>query len=186
MVQINSKTLEKQLKGRDIVLFVLSNADYSEKVTELARIVSERNQRVCYVSANKPAKALIKLFGGKRINAKKFWFIDCISRSSFGEGNANKGQNESVILYTSSPGNLTELSINITGALTNGATGVFVDALSTFLIYEEGTVVIRFAHNVISRLREYECKGYFVVLKNDISSSLLDDLSMFVDGVVEV
>lgn len=183
----NAKKIRAQVNGKSVVLFLMSKADYSNKIIELAGIVASENKSTCYVSVNKPASVLIKALGEANIDTKKFWFIDCISHSAFGEGNeTKKGQKDSLILYVSSPRNLTELSIDISGAVGNGMKSIFVDALSTFLIYEDGLVVIRFAHNVIAKLREYDCRGYFVVLKNDISSALLDDLSMFVDEVVEV
>ena len=186
MGTINPKKLESQLKGKDIVLLVLSKAEYSDSVLGLASAISKKTPGICYVSANKPANALIKLFETGKITTKKFQFIDCASSSSAASKGSSKDSRD--ITYVSSPRNLTELSIAISRAIgkCNASDAIFVDALTTFLIYNDGLTVVRFAHNLISTLREKEKKGYFIALRNDISSSLLDDLSMFVDGVVEV
>lgn len=178
------KNVEMQLEGKDVVLLVLTKSEYSEKIVELARIVSGRNRGICYVSVNKPAKALSKAFAEQKIDTKNFRFIDCISRTAFDNSVKKEGGDRTV--FISSPGNLTELSINLSASISREIKDVFVDALSTFLIYAEGIAVIRFAHNLITRLRECGGRGYFVVLKNDISGALLDDLSMFSDGVIEV
>ena len=178
MGKINSKKLDSQLKGKSIVLFVLSKAEYSEKILGLINTVAKKSPNLCYVTVNKPASALIKQFETSRIKSRAFQFVDCIGHSAAGAPKQ--------ISYVSSPRNLTEVNIAITGAMGKKSDGVFVDALTTLLIYNDSLMVIRFAHNLISALREHEKSGYFVALKNDISSSLLDDLSMFVDGVVEV
>lgn len=185
MGRINSNKLDSQLKGKSIVLFVLSKAEYSEKILGLVDAVAKKTPNLCYVTVNKPASALINQFETGRINSKSFQFVDCIGHSVAGAPGTAKGAGKPVI-SVSSPRNLTELNIAISGVMGGKSDSVFIDALTTLLIYNDGLMVIRFAHNLISTLREHEKSGYFVALKNDISSSLLDDLSMFVDGVVEV
>lgn len=187
MGKINSKKLETQLKGKNVVLLVLSKNEYSEKVFGLIAIISKKTPSICYISVNKPAKALVKLFDAEKMNTKKFQFIDCVSSSDAGSESA-KDSGARSITYISSPRNLTALSIAINNALRDAPAkdAVFVDALTTFLIYNEGLTVVRFAHSLISAVREKNKMGFFIALRNDISNSLLDDLSMFVDGIIEV
>lgn len=182
--KINSRMLEKKMKEESIVLLVLSKEGYSEKIAALAKIAAKQSRCVCYVSVNKPADALVKMFGMQGIDAGKFRFIDCISRTAF-DNSVNKVGGDRTI-FISSPSNLTEISINVAAAISGGASDVFVDALSTFLIYDEPLAVVKFAHNLITKLRECNGRGFFVVLKNELSNALLDDLSMFSDSVVEV
>lgn len=181
--KINSRMLEKKMKEESIVLLVLSKEGYSEKIAALAKIAAKQSRCICYVSVNKPADALAKMFVMQGIDAGKFRFIDCISRTAF-DNSVKKGNDRTI--FISSPGNLTELSINVASAISEGASDVFVDALSTFLIYDEPLAVVKFAHNLITKLRECNGRGFFVVLKNEVSNALLDDLSMFSDSVVEV
>lgn len=177
------KSVERAIKEKDIVLIVLSKSEYSEKILGIARIAAGRGGGLCYVSVNKPASSLLKVFGAEGIDTGKIKFIDCISRAAFSGDMKNCDSGN--IIFLSSPRNLTELSINIAEVVAKGIKSVFVDALSTFLIYEDGMVVIRFAHTLITKLREAGGHGALVILQNDISGALLDDLGMFVDCVVE-
>ena len=173
--------IEKQLKEKDIVMVILPKVKYSEKIIDVLKIVAEHNKSICYVSANKPEKTLVNLFDVNNIDLKKFLIIDCVTGSV-----AKKEEKDMATVFISSPRNLTGLSIAVTEALDLGIGNVFVDALSTFMVYEKGLVVIRFAHSLISKIRASSSKGVFIVLKDDVSSVLLDDLSMFVDEVVEI
>lgn len=181
-----SGKLGSRIKGMDIVLFVLSKSDYALQIKEIVKSVAEQNKKICYVSANRSADVLATSFKAEGIDVRDFWFIDCISRTASAESYTKKSQKDAVILFVDSPRSMTDLSISISGAINNGVKNVFVDALSTFLIYNETVMVVRFVHNLISRLRESSGRGFFVVLKSDISSAILGDLTMFVDRVVEI
>lgn len=181
--KLNAQSVAMQMKSKDLVLLVLSKNEYSENILELSKIVSKQSKGVCYVSVNKPAKSIAQVFSAAGIDTKNFRFIDCVSRSAFDNNIKKEGADKTV--YISSPGNFTEISINVASCMSNGFDTVFVDALSTFLVYGDSNTVIRFAHSLITKVREFGGKGFFVVLKDDVSNALLNDLSMFVDGVVE-
>ena len=61
-----------------------------------------------------------------------------------------------------------------------------LDSLSTLLIYEEPSTVIKFSHSIISAFRSREVKAVLTCLEGDVGSELIKDLSMFVDKVVEL
>lgn len=175
------KEVEKQLKENDIVMITLPKANYSEKVMDIVKIIANLNKSICYVSVNRPEKTLVELFNENDIDRKKFLIIDCIS------SNVEKHEKgEGTTIFIKSPANLTELSLAVVDAIDSGLEAVFIDSLSTFIVYVKELIVVKFAHNIISKMRVSEKKGIFIVLKSDISTILFDDLNMFVDSVVEV
>lgn len=187
MVKINPATLGRHLKGKDTVMFVLSREKYSDKIIKIVGVIAEKSPKLCYVTVNKTAKALVQTFRANKIDVNNFWFIDCISRASFRENLAKKEeQKSSLILFVDSPKDLADLNINVLGAINNGVKHIFIDALSTFVIYNNKYDVIKFAHSLMSKIREAGGTGYFVVLRNDVSDLMLDDLSMLVDESIDL
>jgi len=169
--------IEKQLKEKDIAIIVMPKTDYSENIMKLVKIISKISNSICYVSANKPEKTLIKMLNENCIDPKKFLIIDCITETAERKKDKN--------IFVKSPANLTGVNLAIKEAIDLGVDSIFIDAISTFMIYEQGVVVIKFAHNLITKLRELEKKCIFIVMKEDINRALLDDLDMFVDVVCD-
>ncbi|MEE9323091.1 MAG: hypothetical protein V3U72_00965 [Candidatus Aenigmarchaeota archaeon] len=172
--------IEKTIKGNDVILFLLPNNLYYEKIKEIARIVSKLSKRVCYVTLNKPHETLLKDFKRDKIVSSGFFFIDCVTKK---EGKKAKER----VNYVSSPKALTEMNIAMKKALTGGRIdSTIFDSLSTLLVYEGSHAVVRFAHSIVSMFRALGTKGILISLKEDIQSQLVIDLGMFVDKVVEL
>jgi len=172
--------LEQQIEAENITILLMPKINYSDRLMDILKLFSEHRQKICYVSANRPAKSLMKQFEAFSIDANKFKIIDCISDSVTQTDKRNAS-----VYFIGSPKNLTELSIVLAKSMQEGAENIFVDALSTFVIYQDSITVVRFTHNLISKLRSDEKNGIFVVLKDEISNVLLSDLSMFVDNVID-
>ena len=169
-----------KLSESEIVLSVVPKNEYSQDLVRLIKIIAKQNNSVCYVSANKPMRAILKLFDKTGVDPKKFLIIDCITTGPLTEKRAGS------TIFMRSPKNLTGLAITVGEAVDQGVENIFVDALSTFIIYTESPAVVRFAHSLITRLRVADKKGVFIIVKGDIGKGLLDDLSMFVDNVIEL
>lgn len=173
--------IEKAVKGNDVVLVLVPNRTYYERVMDITRTISLLNERVCYVTLNRPYKTLLKDFEENKIDTSRFFFVDCVTKKvKMEEGNEQ-------VIYVSSPKALTEMSIVMKKVLEAGKieTTIF-DSLSTLLVYEDPHVIIKFAHSVISMFRTLGSKGILISLKEDMESELIKDLNMFVDEVVEI
>jgi archaellum biogenesis ATPase FlaH len=175
---IGRENVKKAIEDNEIVLILLHNETYSERIKDIAKMISAFGKS-CYVSANKPHQTMLKEFEKANIDSKNFFFIDCVSRSS--------EMGESKVVHVSSPKALTEMNIAINKVLTSEKINLMVfDSLSTLLIYEDTSNVVRFAHSIISLLRMKGSKGVLISLKDDTKSELIKDLNMFVDKVVEM
>lgn len=160
---------------------LLPNNVYSERVKEIAKIVSKLSERVCYVTLNKPYKTLLKDFEKSKIDSNKFFFIDCVTKKVKNE--EASGQ----VVYVSSPKALTEINIVMKKVLNAGKIdSTIFDSLSTLLVYEGSHAVVRFSHSIISMFRTLGSKGILISLREDMQNELINDLNMFVDKVVEL
>ncbi len=154
---------------------------YSERMKEIAKIVSKLSERVCYVTLNKPYKTLLKDFEKNRIDSNKFFFVDCVTKKVKDEEASEQ------VVYVSSPKALTEINIVMKKVLNAGKIdSTIFDSLSTLLVYEGSHAVVRFSHSIISMFRTLGSKGILISLREDMQNELINDLNMFVDKVVEL
>ena len=178
--EIQKEELKRALKENEIILLLLPNEKYSEKIVDVAKIMGTFGS-VCYVSLNKPYKTLVGDFEKRGVKTGKFFFIDCVTKKVREEKEGEQ------VVYVSSPRALTEINITLKKVLEAGKIDIAaLDSLSTLLIYEDPHVVLRFSHSVISAFRMLGSKGILIALKDDAEKELIKDLNMFVDKVLEL
>jgi archaellum biogenesis ATPase FlaH len=115
------------------------------------------------------------------IPTEGMYFVDAVS-SKVGSMEPDKRA-----VFVSSPQALTELSIAIKKCVdTRKLDFVLFDSLSTLLVYEELSSMVKFVHSVISALRVKGKSCVFTLLKEDIKEELVKDLGMFADKVEEI
>ena len=87
----------------------------------------------------------------------------------------------------SSPSALTELSLSISNILEREKFDYMIfDSLSTLLVYESETVITKFVHFLIAKVRVIGCNAIFTCLKQDVNSILIRDINMFADRVLDI
>ncbi|MCJ7646936.1 hypothetical protein MUO65_08610 [bacterium] len=162
------------LKG--ITIFLFSEKDYARKMENIMLSTSSAYSRICYVSLNKPHAVLSDSFKKSGIDLKKIFFIECT-------GNAGGGKWEQVV-YVSSPKALTEMSITIGKVIEMGKIEALIfDSLSTLLVYEDPSTIVKFTHSLISILRSKNVSGFLMCAKSGQSEAIIKDISMFADRV---
>ncbi len=170
------KDIKKSIKENDVMMLVIPNQNYAGSLGSVAKTMSKTFNKICYISLNKPRESLINGFKKKGVDTEKFFFIDAVG----------KGTSSDDVSYVSSPKALTELNIAIIKALSGVVDSSLFDSLSTLLIYEEPSTVIKFSHSIISAFRNKKIKAVLTCLGGDAKSDLIKDLSMFVDKVIKL
>lgn len=172
--------LEEALRTKEsnqIVIFLVSETNYYEKIIEITSTVSKYYKKTCYVSLNRPYETFQNQANTKKINPENFFFIDAVTKG--------KKINGSNVSYVTSPGALTELQIEISKALDKDAVeSLLIDSISTLLVYETPINVVRFMHSVITTLRTRKMAGVFLAFKRDVDDTLTKDINMFIDRVM--
>lgn len=80
---------------------------------------------------------------------------------------------------------LTELHMCISNhAKSKKSDALLFDSLSTMLIYETESLVIKFIHSIVNTIRSYDMKAVFTILEGETDSALVKDLGMFVDKII--
>jgi len=117
----------------------------------------------------------------KGINTKKLFFIDLIT-SEISEA-TEKIDN---CLFMESPKSLTDLSIALSEAVKSmpGDKFIFLDTLSTLLVYNQLTTVTKFAHFLTSKMRQWDINGLLVSMEKETDPNLQAQLAQFCDKVI--
>jgi len=165
------------------VYTIISSSEDYVKVNSiiLSELTKNMNLKGVYVSLNKPHTVLKDKLKNEDINLKNLFFIDGVSKSV-----SNQESNEDCAFLTS-PDSLTELSLEITKSVNKGNTKfVFIDSVSTLLIYSALNKVEKFVHYITNKLRVYKIKGIIISLDEENSKKLEPYMSMFCNECIRI
>ncbi len=166
-------------KGK-IVVAVMSNKSYSEKIVSLAKQACDTCSALIYVSLNKPYDPLNASLKKGKVRLDNILFIDGISASA---GQKVEAKN---CICVQSAGALTQISIVISKAMKAGKfDGLLFDSLSTLLIYNKKDVVVKFVQSMVNKLRKAKYGAVFTILEGDADKGLLNEVGLFVDEVIK-
>lgn len=175
----------QELKKNSIVLFLTDSRTYMKTNFTVLKFLCNTNDFAgIYVTSNRPYSSLLTHLEKNKVNMERMFFIDLVTQSS--TGRSEKAKN---CLFMESPRALTELSIALSqavGAIHIEEKYVFLDSLSTLLIYNDASTVARFIHFLTGKMRQWDVKGVVISLEKETSPELLSQLSQFVDKVVRV
>ena len=172
--------IKKEIQEND-VLVVLFGEDYQKNLLDMIKNTEATYKKICYITLNKPYNNLIEVLKKNSIDIEKFNFVDAITSTVIKPASIKNCR------FVTAPNALTELNLAIGKECISHNSDLFIfDSLSSLLIYEKGPTLIRFVHSVINELRTYNIKIIFTLLKEDYVSTLMKDLNMFVDKIIEI
>ncbi len=176
----------KSLKPRTVVLFISSGKSFHKtNMTILRSILKIKNYFGIYVSISKPYEILIEKLKKEKIDINRLFFIDAISKSVF-----DKIEVKENCIYIPSPQSLTDLAIVISRIVESMKRKenkfLFLDSLSTLLMYNKPEVVAQFVHFLVTRLRFFGLIGIIISIEKQIDEKLLYLLIEICDKVWEV
>lgn len=166
---------------RPVVLALIDPVKYQDAVLELLRYFTARAPRGVYVSLNKPFAVLSKAFEKAGIPCSSLFFVDAIT-------NVPSIQEEENHTCLGSGVDLSNLCIGISKAV-NRITGdkfLFLDSLSTLLIYNDPKAVAKFAHLLTEKMRRWNTSGSLLTVEMNTEHDVVSQLAPFCDKVVKL
>lgn len=169
-LQVTDKIMRGFL-GADSTSIVLVSYDPASHMQIVGGIldvlVNERKEGGVYISVSKPYKHVLKLMEEKNISAENVKFIDCITRAT---GNvAEKTEN---VVYVENPASLEEISMysdKLIKDITSEKKFLFIDSISSLLIYNEERSIEELIHFLVNQIRSDGVGG--VILSTDETST---------------
>lgn len=173
------------IEDGEIVLILTSAEKYlSTTTTILKSMLNEKGYKCLYVTINRPYKVLVNILKKNGILTENIFFIDLISRLT---RTAVDGVSD--CLFIESPDSLTELSIAISESVKNMPGDkklMFLDSLSTLLVYNQSGTVTKFAHFLFSKMKTEGVETIILSLEKEMEEKMTDQIAMFVDKVIRV
>lgn len=178
------ETFKNEFKSlKDYVLLITVDAkNYQKAVIDLMKyLLNEKSIPGVYVALNKPYEIMQRTFAVNNIDSRLLIFIDSASRTEPKKvGNC---------LYIGSPEKLSDISVAMdqaVKALPGDDKFLVFDSLNTLNIFNKTSTVARFVYFLAAKLREWKIKGIIITLVKETEQSLLDELTQFSDGRLDI
>lgn len=182
MVKITS--LIKEIEKGQFLLLLLEEGMYFDKTVQLVRTLQKAEKKLCYVCLSQPYTDISTGFKGLDIDPEKIYFIDVMS------SHYEKKEDTSNCTFLDSPTELGSIRLAISRAMKEKECSVvLVDTISTMLIYQKTSTIVRFTHDFLEEERDGN-KILYMVLKHDSipmeeNERLIKDLRMFADSTID-
>lgn len=165
-----------------VILHMIAPENTMEQVVRIVGDVA-RNQRIIYVTVNRPYKQLIATLASHEIDHTKMFFIDCITAG----GHVMEKNDPQNCMFIDSPQDLTGISIAITQAikLTQPNVTLFIDSIDALVVYNDESTVVKFCNFTISKLRSFGAGGVLLARKSGKEVQVVRDVALSVDEVAE-
>jgi KaiC/GvpD/RAD55 family RecA-like ATPase len=182
----NIEELIKYLKSvpKDFIVLINVPADkYLQTNIEVLKVLAnDNNLPGLYITVNKPYPTMKRILEDKGVNTKNLYFIDAISKSSSGET-----VRDNRVMYLDTPQNLTGLGVamgEIVRSMPESDKFLFLDSLSTLLLYHNAGTVAKFSHFLTGRMRTWGLRGVLLSVEKEADPELTSHLTQFCDAVI--
>ena len=169
-----------------VVLVSVSAEDYLKTNLEILEVlINEDKLPGTYITVNKPYKTMNKILKNEGIDTDNLKFIDCITKSAGGDIN----REDNNVIYLDSPQNLTGLGVAMgeaVRAISEDEKFLFMDSLSTLLLYHNAGTVAKFSHFLTGKMRVWGLRGVLMAVEKESDPEFIDQLSQFCDAVVKL
>ncbi|MDY6774076.1 MAG: hypothetical protein SVS85_02650 [Candidatus Nanohaloarchaea archaeon] len=173
------------VENGEVALLVSEADEYVDTNTEvLNHLITEDGLPGVYVTVNKPYDTVKDILEERGVPTDRLFFVDAITRET---GSEPTDAEDAVFIET--PENLTDLSIAVRESVESMETEhefLFLDSLSTLLIYNEMDSVSMFAHFLTNKIRDWNVAGVMMSVEEEVDDRLIGRMSEFCDDVVHV
>jgi len=181
--------IRREVRGLSsgFVVLIMTPAEHymTSTLSFMDYAINEAYMKGVYITVNRPYINLVKMFNDGAISPDSLFFVDCISAMA-GEKTGRRGN----CIYVSSPLELERISDFIDTLLDEigdeAKRFIYLDSLSTFLLYNSMSSVGKLSHFLINKLRLKNMSGVFVTLELESPTELIQRLTVLCDKVVRV
>ncbi len=176
-------SIAQTLEGleKPIVLALIDPIRYQDALVELLKYFATKTPRGIYVSLNKPYAVLSKTLDKAGVPTGSLFFVDAITNVP----SANENQQAACL---GSGVDLSNLCIGISKAVSRFSEDkfLFLDSLSTLLIYNDPKAVAKFAHLLTEKMRRWGTSGSLLTVEMNAERDVVSQLAPFCDKVVKI
>ncbi|OYT53620.1 MAG: hypothetical protein B6U72_05325 [Candidatus Altiarchaeales archaeon ex4484_2] len=168
-----------EIEEKNITLLVTSLERYHETLPKLVESFS--SSQGIYTSTNRSCERIRDSLKENRINHGNLFFVDTVSKPS-----GLDVEDTEKCVYVDDPRNLVNLSIKVSGLVSEDISFLIFDSLSGLLLYNGERNVEKFIHSFCSEIRSWNLKGVLLSVKDSFKPDVLTTISGFCDQTIEV
>ena len=175
-----------QLKNlSDYVALAVVDADkYQQTNIKIIAELTKQNIPGVYVTLNRPYENVKDILKKQKIDLDKIIFIDGVTKTAGGEITKKAD-----CLFIGGPKSLSDISI----AMDQAIMGIpkkdkflFFDSLSTLLIYNDTSIVLKFIHFLAGKMRIWKVRGIIISLRRTTDKDLIELLKENCDVIIDL
>ncbi len=172
------------LRDDAIIIASAKSKDHSRVVSALlAKLVKEKGMGGVYISVSRPYDYIIEAVNESGADASQIMFVDCISQMA---GKAPEKSDN--VVFVENPGSLEEVSMYLDRMLSKVNTEkkfLFLDSLSSLLIYNNDKSVKEFTHFIINKMRLEKIAGVILSTEKKEAEDMVRTLIPMCDNEIK-
>ena len=175
--------LLKELKDSKKTYLIVNKSEnfQSGNIMILNHLIVKMKLCGIYVTLNRPYPSISTFLEKDNIDVSKLFFVDCTGN------NLAKNIKTDKCNFLNNSQSLTELSLTITKLINLGKFDfLFLDSISTLLVYNNLETTEKFMHYLINKLRVLNIGGVMISLNEDKSNKLIPVISQFCDKIIKI
>lgn len=180
---IDTKKLTKEFNNLEEGAIVLIETT-AEKILEVNLVVvkwlSDKKYTQIILSTSRPCKNLLDLYKKNNIDINKIRILCAVCQ--------NKKQENSNIIHIQSSSSLTEISLALSKCMESikDKKFIFIDSINTMLVHNDSSVLAKFIHFVLTKMRTNNVSGLLISLKIETNKEVKAEISQLCDKIIEV
>ncbi len=165
-----------------IYLFIAPMQEFSSTNMYLVKyLCNELKKTGLIVNVNEPSQLFHKRLKKANVDTNLLNFIDIICIKDGIEPNMEN------CVFLEKPDSLAALSDHLSEHLAKRKTNyLFIDSLSTLLLYNQILEVERFTHYLVNKIKIFELNGVFLTINDKHFEQLAPTITQFVDSLVDL
>ena len=173
---------KKEVKNlTDYISLLVVNAKNYQKSREeiLFYLLGTKKFPGVYITLNKPYDIVLKELNSKKLDSNLAIFIDGITMLTGGK--ITRVQN---CLFIGTPEKLSDMFVAIDQAVNSIAIKekfIFLDSLNTMTLFNRETIVARFIHQLVAKMRNWRVAGIIITIQMEKDVPLLNEITPFCD-----
>lgn len=159
---------------------------FDVSMAALQVLVNEQDYHGVYITLNRPYSNIAEMILENGINSEKLYFIDGVSKQNL---RPNELKRNDKVIYIESIKSLTDLSIALTQVfpkIESEKKFLFLDSISTLLIFNSPEVIGRFSHALTAKMRALGVSGAIISIPSDTEPAIRQMLSALCDKVIKI
>ncbi len=145
----------------------------------ISKNLTDRGFKMIILSGGRPCRDLISIYKEKKINMNKIHIIDMICKSQ-----QLNVKDTDTVTHISNMRSLTEISIHLNKMIKQNHTVLFIDSITSMLLYSDENLFSRFLSEVLMKMKMRGIHIILLIIKTKNYDNLRSELKYLCDQEV--